>query len=152
NVSDAPFLLYKHFTHEGGIASPFIASWPSVIKANGSFSPQIGYVTDIMATCVELAGAHRPESVQGQKTPPLEGSSLLPIFEGKQRARPTAICWEHEGNRAVRLANWKLVSRHRKDWELYDMAADRTELHNLARQHPDQVRQMAALYDGWAKR
>jgi arylsulfatase len=101
---------------------------------------------------VELAGAHHPDSFQGQKILPLEGISLLPIFQGKERARPTPLCWEHEGNRAVRLGKWKLVSRYRKAWELYDMELDRTESNNLAGQHPDQVQDMAALYEGWAKR
>ena len=122
NVSDTPFLLYKHFTHEGGIASPFIASWPEVIKTKGRLDGQLAHVTDIMATCVDLAGAHHPDSLQGQSILPLEGNSLLPIFEGKERSHPTPLCWEHEGNRAVRLGKWKLVSRNRKAWELYDMA------------------------------
>jgi arylsulfatase len=152
NVSDTPFLLYKHFTHEGGIASPFIAAWPKVIKAKGSLTRQMGHVTDIMATCAELAGAHQPDSFQGQRILPLEGTSLLPIFEGKQRPHPTPVCWEHEGNRAVRLGNWKLVSRYRKAWELYDMEVDRTESNNLAGQDPDKVLEMAALYQDWAKR
>jgi len=117
NVSDTPFLLYKHFTHEGGIASPFIASWPRVIRANGGLNREIGHVTDIMATCLELAGARHADSVQGQKTVPLEGTSLLPVFQGKAVTRPAALCWEHEGNRAVRQGKWKLVSRHGKDWE-----------------------------------
>jgi len=151
NVSDTPFLLYKHFTHEGGIAVPFIACWPGVIK-KGSLSREMAHVTDIMATCVELASAQHPDSFNGQKTLPLEGRSLLPIFEGKSRPHPEPVFWEHEGNRAVRLGKWKLVSRNRKEWELYDMEQDRTEGHNLATARPDQARQMAALYDDWAKR
>jgi len=152
NVSDTPFLLYKHFTHEGGIASPFIVSWPSVIQARGSLNRHLGHVTDIMATCVQLAGARHPDFFHGEPAPPLEGRSLLPAFRGEQDARPEPLFWEHEGNRAVRIGKWKLVNRNRRDWELYDLEADRTELNNLARQHPDQVRQMAALYQAWAER
>ncbi|HSU52748.1 MAG TPA: arylsulfatase [Candidatus Dormibacteraeota bacterium] len=152
NVSDTPFLLYKHFTHEGGITSPFIASWPSVIKSNGSINRQQGHVTDIMATCLELAGAKHAETFHGQKAPPLEGRSLLSVFEGQQRENPTPLFWEHEGNRAVRLGQWKLVSHGRGGWELYDMEADRTELHNLAAKQSHRVQEMAALYEKWAKR
>jgi arylsulfatase len=152
NVSDTPFLLYKHFTHEGGIASPFIASWPGVIKTKGSLNRQSSHVTDIMATCVELAGAQRPSSFRGEKVPPLEGTSLLPIFEGKERPHPAPIFWEHEGNRAVRQGKWKLVSRNLRNWELYDMETDRTESNNLAERYADKVHDMAALYDAWAKR
>ncbi len=152
NVSDTPFVLYKHFAHEGGIASPCIVSWPDVIKAKGTLNSQIGHVTDIMATCVELAGAERPKTFAGGKVPPLEGTSLLPIFQGQQRAHAAPIFWEHEGNRAVRQGNWKLVARHRGEWELYDVAADRTESRNLAVSNSEKVRELTALYDAWAKR
>lgn len=152
NVSDTPFVLYKHFTHEGGIATPFIVRWPAVIQKTGAVSRQLGHVTDIMATLLEVAGAKHPDNFAGQPTTPLEGTSLLPIFEGKERRRSTPIFWEHEGNRAVRLQQWKLVARHGKDWELYDMVSDRTELNNVAATHPEKVKELSSLYDTWAKR
>jgi arylsulfatase A-like enzyme len=152
NVSDTPFLLYKHFTHEGGIASPFIARWPAVIQKTGALSDQMGHVTDIMATLVDIAEAKHPTNYDGHTIQPLEGSSLLPILEGKYRPHPKPIFWEHEGNRAVRMEQWKLVARHGQPWELYDMVADRTEQNNLAAAHPDKVKEMSELYDAWAKR
>ena len=153
NVSDTRFLLYKHFTHEGDIASPCIVSWPDVIKAAGTLNDRVGHVTDIMATCVDVSGAHRAETIRGEKVLPLEGSSLLPILEGRERPHPAPVFWEHEGNRAVRLDKWKLVNRNGKDWELYDMEVDRTESNNLAGKYPEKVREMtAALYQAWAKR
>ncbi|MDB6111896.1 MAG: sulfatase [Pedosphaera sp.] len=152
NVSDTPFLLYKHFTHEGGIATPFIAQWPAVIQNTGSISAQLGHVTDIMATFVDIAKAHHPQNLDGHPVPALEGESLLPILAGKTRPHPAPVFWEHEGNRAVRLAQWKLVARHGHNWELYDLQADRTELNNLAASHPEKVKEMSALYDAWAKR
>ncbi len=152
NVSDTPFLLYKHFTHEGGIASPFIARWPAVIKNPGTVSSQLGHVTDIMATFVEIAGAKHPENFAGHTIQPLEGSSLLPIFEGKARPHPSPIFWEHEGNRAVRQQQWKLVARQGLPWELYDTVADRTEQNNLAAKHPEKVMELSDLYEAWAKR
>ena len=60
--------------------------------------------------------------------------------------------WEHEGNAAVRIGQWKLVKRWPRAWELYDMDADRTELHDLAAQHPERVADMAAQYEAWAAR
>jgi arylsulfatase A-like enzyme len=152
NVSDTPFLLYKHFTHEGGIATPFIARWPAVIQKAGGITGQAGHVTDIMATFVEVAGAKHPDTYGGLAIQPLEGKSLVPIFEGKVRPNSSPIFWEHEGNRAVRLRQWKLVARHGQEWELYDVEADRTELENLATKYPERVREMSALYDAWAKR
>lgn len=152
NVSDTPFLLYKHFTHEGGIATPFIACWPDVIQNTGSVSRQLGHVTDIMATLVDVAGAKFPAAFNGHPTQALEGQSLLPVFAGKERPHPVPIFWEHEGNRAVRLGEWKLVARHGAAWELYNVAADRTEQKNLAASQPEKVKSMSDLYDAWAKR
>jgi arylsulfatase len=152
NVSDTPFLLYKHFTHEGGISSPFIAYWPDVIKNHDSISSQVGHITDIMATALDVAGAKYPATFNGKSTPSLEGESLLPIFEGQKRPHPKPIFWEHEGNRAVWLGDWKLVARNRHPWELYNVKADRTEQNNLAASQPKRVTEMSALYDAWAKR
>jgi arylsulfatase len=152
NVGDTPFLLYKHFTHEGGISTPFIARWPEVIQKPGTVSSQVGHVTDLMATFLDVAGAQYPATFNGQPTPPLAGQSLLPIFEGQERAHPQPIFWEHEGNRAVRLGNWKLVARHRENWELYNVETDRTEQKNLAASMPEKVKEMSQLYDDWAKR
>lgn len=152
NVSDTPFRLYKHFTHEGGIAVPFIACWPAGITSPGTLSRQMAHVTDIMTTLVEAAGARHPDTYAGCSIQPLEGQSLLPVFRGEARERTTPIFWEHEGNRAVRWGRWKLVARHRGDWELYDTEADRTESQNLAARCPKRVKEMAALYEAWAKR
>ena len=152
NVSDTPFRLYKHFTHEGGIATPFIARWPTRIKNPGATLRPVGHVTDVMATCLEVAGASHSATNQGQATTPLEGKSLLPVFLGQHHERPTPIFWEHEGNRAVRLGRWKLVARHQQGWELYDVESDRTELKNLAATNSEKVKAMSAMYDAWARR
>ena len=152
NVSDTPFLLYKHFTHEGGIASPFIVRWPAVVHETGGMSRELSHVTDIMATLVDAAGTEHPEDFDGHPILPLEGTSLLPVFAGKDRPHPEPIFWEHEGNRAVRLEQWKLVARNGQPWELYDTTADRTEQNNLAASHPEKVKELTGLYDAWAKR
>lgn len=152
NASNTPFRLYKHWVHEGGIATPLIAHWPSVIRQKGQLTHQPGHIMDLMATCCDVAGATYPKTRQGTPVIPLEGKSLLPILQGKQRKGHEAICWEHEGNRAVRMGKWKLVSRRPLRWELYDMAADRTEMNNLAAEKPDLVKKMSAMYDDWAKR
>lgn len=152
NVGNTPFLLYKHFTHEGGIATPFIARWPAGITTSNAVSGQLGHVTDLMATVVELAGAKHPDSFEGHAIQPLEGRSLLPIFQGKVREQTVPIFWEHEGNRAVRWQQWKLVARAGRDWELFDVAADRTEQRNVAADQAEKVKELAALYQAWAAR
>jgi arylsulfatase len=155
NLSNAPFRLYKHWIHEGGIATPLIAHWPAGIDANenGTIRHAPGYLPDIMATIVDATGATYPSTFDGHAVEALEGQSLLPVFAkdatGEDR-RP--MFWEHEGNAAVRIGKWKLVRRYPRAWELYDMDADRTELHDLAAGEPERVRQMAAQYDAWAKR
>jgi arylsulfatase len=105
-----------------------------------------------MATCLDVAGADYPKTYNGKPITPLEGRSLRPIFEGKQRQGHEAIYWEHEGNRAVRQGKWKLVSKYPDAWELYDLEADRTEMTNLAASQTQRVRRMAAMYDAWAHR
>lgn len=152
NVSTTPFRLYKHYVHEGGISSPFIAHWPAVIHQGGRLSDQIGHITDLMPTVLEIAGAKYPATFKAKAIAPLEGRSLLPIFRGNPRKPDAAIFWEHEGNRGVRLGQWKLVSRYPDRWELYNMTADRTELDDLARRYPEKVTELSGLYEGWAQR
>ncbi|MCY2936759.1 MAG: arylsulfatase [Planctomycetota bacterium] len=145
-VSNTPFREYKHWVHEGGISTPLVAHWPRGISARGELRHQPGHLIDIMATLVELAGASYP-----QKATPLVGRSLLGAFAGKVIDRE-ALYWEHEGNRAVRQGNWKLVARHKGPWELYDIAKDRVEGTDLSASQPDKVRELAKLYQAYASR
>ena len=156
NASNTPFRRYKHWVHEGGIATPLIAHWPDRIKQAGALSHQPGHLIDIMATCLDVADADYPATFGGQDVTPLEGKSLVPIFEGRQREGHEALYWEREGNRAVRQGNWKLVSRYGPTtggaWELDDLEADRTETNDLAATNPEQVAELTAMYEAWARR
>ncbi len=153
-LSSTPFRRFKHFTHEGGIAVPLIAHWPRGIPANrrNALERQPAHLIDVMPTVIEITGATYPREFKGQTIQPVEGVSLLPAFAGRPLRRTRPIFWEHEGNRAVRSGNWKLVSTYPDDWELYDMAADRVERNNLASRHPDTVRELAAEWNAWAER
>ena len=156
NVSNTPFREYKHWVHEGGIATPLIVHWPAGIKAKDELRRQPGHLIDLMATCVDVAGAKYLAEYKGQTIKPMEGRSLVPAFANRPIQRE-AIYWEHEGNRAVRVGNWKLVAKGRAgqdevDWELYNIETDRSELHNLARQQPDRVKQMSAQWRAYAER
>jgi arylsulfatase len=137
--------------HEGGIATPLIVSWPAIIKKS-AITHQSGHVIDVLATCLDVTGVAYPKSFKEQELLPLEGKSLLPVLQGKTRSGHEALFWEHEGNRAVRQGKWKLVSRYPGGWELYDLEADRTELHDLAGQHPDVVKELLGKYEKGAAR
>jgi len=153
NVSNTPFREYKHWVHEGGISAPLVAHWPKGIasKLRGKFEHQPAHLIDLMATCVELADANYPDEVKGKKMVPLQGVSLGPAFSGKKLKRENPIFWEHEGNRAIRIENWKLVAKGSSgEWELYDLDADRSELNNLRETHPERTSQMAEKWEAWA--
>lgn len=155
NVSNTPFREYKHWVHEGGISTPLIAHWPQGIATNlrNQLVHSPSQLIDIMATCVDLAGVKYPPERDGQPITPLEGISLRPVFGGQPLTRGQPLFFEHEGNRAVRDGQWKLVAKGPAGpWELYDMSADRTETHNLADQHPDRVRQLVVQWESWAHR
>jgi arylsulfatase A-like enzyme len=150
NCANTPFRLYKHYAHEGGISTPFIACWPNGIKSEHTAVSSVGHETDLMPTFLELAGLQYPSIAKHPEIKPV-GESLAPVFAGKPRTR-SPIFWEHEGNKAVRDGKWKLVSRFPDAWELFDMDADRTEIHDLSKAQPVRVKAMAAMWNEWASR
>lgn len=152
-VSNTPFREYKHWVHEGGIATPLIAFWPEGIRRGGELEHTPGHLIDVMATAVDVAGAEYPSQFHdGRNIRPMEGVSLRPLFAGGSISRD-AIYWEHEGNRAVRVGDMKLVAkRGGAPWELYDLSKDRSEQHDLAERHPELVRQLADMWQAYAER
>jgi len=153
-VSNTPFREYKHWTHEGGISTPLIAHWPDGVAAArlGRWEAQPGQLVDLMATCLDVAGARYPAEFRGEKIKPLEGASLRPVFAGKSIERTKPLVWEHEGNRALRDGKWKLVAKENQPWELYDLNLDRGEQRDLAAADPERVQKMSATWDAWAAR
>lgn len=152
NVSNTPFREYKHWVHEGGISSPLIAHWPKGIGAKDELRTQPAHLIDVMATCVDLSGAKYPLKVGDHAISPLEGKSLAPAFANKAIDRE-AIYWEHEGNRAVRAGDWKLVAKGPGGkWELYNIESDRVESNDLAKKAPERVARMASMWEAWAVR
>jgi len=156
NVSNTPFRQYKSWVHEGGITTPLIVHWPEGLRQNGTINTQVGHLIDIMPTCLELAGVKYPDEFNGSETTPPEGLSLLPAFTGRKLEREF-LFWEHEGNRAIRMGNWKLVAKvgtqmkftpeDENAWELYELESDPSETVDLAEKYPGRVKEMAAKWE-----
>ena len=151
NASNSPFRLFKRWTHEGGISTPFIVNWPDRIKQPGIVH-QPTHLIDIPATCIEASGAKYPTEFNGNAISPIEGESFMGLIEGGPWTREKPIFWEHEGSRALRGGEWKLVSEVGGQWELYNMSQDRTELNDLSQANRQKAEELAKLYDEWADR
>ena len=152
-VSNTPLNLYKHYTHEGGISTPFIIHWPASIKNPGTIDKRPAHIMDIMATCIEVSGAVYPAMNNGTKVLPIEGISLLPVIKG-EKVQPRTLGFEHERNRGYLKGEWKIVSEDYRggEWELYNIEKDRLEQDNLASQYPEKVEELASEYQQWAER
>ncbi|MBE8721145.1 sulfatase [Sphingobacterium sp. Ka21] len=151
NASNTPYTMYKSCTEEGGIITPFIAHWPKVIaKKENNRSNVVGHVIDIMATCIDVAGATYPKQYHRQEITELRGISLLPAFNGDDIAeRP--LYWEHFGKWAMRDGSWKLICGYPKDEiKLFNLAEDPVELQNLSAKYPAVVEKMRKSYQKWA--
>ena len=133
---------------------PLIVHWPAGIprERNGTLETQPGHLVDMMRTTVDVTGAAYPTERGGHKIQPMEGASLVPAFSGRPIDRKAPIFWEHEGNRAIRKGQWKLVMKFMGPWELYDIEADRTEQNNLIDQEPELAKQLTTEWEAWAKR
>lgn len=144
--SNTPFRRHKTWVHEGGISTPFIVHWPNGIAARGELRHTPAHIVDIVPTILELTGQTKPTEVDALEVPAAPGRSLVSAFTDDVPIERDALWWLHEGNRAVRVGDWKLVAAEGDPWELYNLAEDRTETSNLADQHPEKVH---ALEQRW---
>jgi arylsulfatase len=145
NLSNTPYRQYKQSGFEGGSHTPFIISWPGIIKAN-TITHQPGHVIDLAPTFLEILGISYPDSIQGYPTIPLQGSSLLPIFRDEKRELPDYFISGLKNHRMFRMGDYKIVRLNGQNWELYNLAEDPTELINLAAQCPDIVQKLDSIY------
>lgn len=152
NAGNTPYRWFKSSMYHGGIATPFIARWPEGLPAN-RLRHAPAHVIDLMATCLDLAGAEYPVMFQGRSITLTEGISLLPLLRGASYPAGRSLYWEHIGSRAMRRGDWKIVAMRRDtSWSLYNLAADPVELRDLAAVHPDRLLSMIAAYESWARR
>ncbi len=155
NLGNTPFRLYKHFTHEGGISTPFIAHWPKGIGKQKAWVHDPAHLMDVMPTLIDITGAQYPETLNGHPITPMEGTSLLPAMRGGALPKRT-IGFDHQDAHALRQGDWKAVYSkrmpHELKWELYNLAEDRCELNDLAGKSPERIKQMSHDWEAWARR
>lgn len=142
SAANTPFRLYKSWEFEGGDCTPLIVHWPAGIPAHGELRENPGHMIDIVPTILDITGATRPTTVAGLPVPPLPGKSLVPVFTKDNTVQHDFFWWNHDGNRAIRIRDWKLVADHAKPWELFDLSKDRSEMTNLASVYPEKVKEM----------
>lgn len=142
SACNTPFRRHKTWVHEGGNSTPLIAHWPAGITAKGELRTTPSHVIDIVPTVLELAGITKPTHWQGDPIPEAPGKSLVPAFANDAAIHRDSLWWLHDGHRAVRVGDWKLVAAKGDPWELYDLTTDRAEQHNLAAKRPDKVKEL----------
>lgn len=147
SAANTPLRLYKSWVHEGGISTPLIVHWPNGIAARGELRHNPGHLVDLVPTILELAGGQRPATIAGQAVPPAPGKSLLPVLAKDGTVSHDDFWWFHDGNRSIRVGDWKLVADHQQPWELYNLHSDRSETRNLAASEPARVRQLEQAWD-----
>jgi arylsulfatase len=141
-VSNTPFRRHKTWTHEGGIATPFLVSWPAKIKARGAIRRTPGHVIDVVPTLLELTGADfHPDA------PASPGRSLVPTFTADTDNPHEAIWWLHDNHRAIRMGDWKAVKPNGEPWELYNLSTDRIESINLAAVQPERLSELTMEWE-----
>lgn len=144
NAGNTPWRMYKHFVHEGGIASPGIVHWPDGLRVKaGTIIHDPCHIIDLLPTAIAVSGAEYIGTLS------LPGVDLINQLNNGGAER--TLFFEHQGHRAVREGNWKLVAFDDKPWELYDFSVDRAELNDLSKTHPEKVKIMEAAWDKWGE-
>jgi arylsulfatase A-like enzyme len=146
SASNTPFRRHKTWVHEGGISTPLIAHWPNKIKAKGELRHSPGHVIDVVPTILDLAGISRPKTWKKTPVPPSPGKSLVPSFSSDQIIQRDSIWWMHDGHRAIRQGDYKLVSAKSDPWALYDLKNDRAESKDLSQNLPDKRKQLERMW------
>ena len=148
---NSPFRYYKQNQFEGGISSPAVMHWPAGLKQKaGSVIDTPAHLVDVLPTIAEITGAQVPTTFPDREPTPLAGISLAPIFAGKELAARPPIHLLFSSDRGLRDGEWKLVSFQSHPWELYHIPTDRTEMHDVAAQHPDIVQRMVQQWHDMA--
>jgi len=149
SASNTPFRRHKTWVHEGGTATPFIAHWPKGIEARGELRHTPAHFIDFVPTILDMLDATKPPMPRGREVPDAPGRSLVASFDSDVTIERDLLWWMHDGHRAVRVGDWKLVAANGDPWELYDLSVDRAESNNLAKSNPKKV---AELQVAWRRK
>ena len=153
-AGNTPFKWYKQNTHEGGVHVPLIVHWPAGIAEAGGLRDQFHHVNDIVPTIYDVLGITPPEVYRGKEQLPITGTSMAYSFtDADSPTRKGVQYFEMMGHRGIHRDGWKAVTRHQSGtpfeddkWELYHLAEDRSECHDLAAEHPELVEELVALW------
>jgi len=153
NASNTPLRGTKLDGYEGGIRTPLVVRWPAVIREPGRLTKQSGHVIDFMATCLDVANTNYPTDFNGRHPLPLEGKSLLPIFQGQHRKEHDALYWDVPRHQAIRVGDWKAIRPKKESrWQLFNLELDGTETADLAQREPVRLKKMVSQFELWHKR
>ncbi|MCB9871339.1 MAG: arylsulfatase [Planctomycetes bacterium] len=141
SAANTPFRRHKTWVHEGGIATPLIVHWPGGIAARGALRRTPGHVVDLVPTILARCGGSPPATAMA---PPRPGRDLSPAFADDCVVARESLWWSHDGHRALRVGDLKWVVARGEPAQLFDLAVDRAEAHDLAAAQPQRVRAMAA--------
>lgn len=160
-AGDTPFQWTKQIaSHYGGTTNGLVIDWPARIKDKGQFRSQFTYLTDIAPTILEAVGLPFPKSVNGTVQRPFDGTSMIYSFDNpKAKETHTTQYFEMFGNRGIYHDGWIAATRHSIPWivvqnppltddvwELYNIAEDFSEAHDLAPKEPAKLKEMQDLF------
>jgi len=151
-----PLRLFKGYVTQGGIQVPAVIKLPGNMGNAGSRTDQLTHVMDLMPTFLAVAGADYPDIYNGEPIVPLQGRSLMPMLSGEVsiEVEPRELGWSAYGMDAYRKGDWKVLRLPEPygigDWQLYDLATDPGELHDLSSEFPDRTRTLAEAWQDYS--
>jgi arylsulfatase A-like enzyme len=154
---DTPFPYWKRFAgYEGGVSDILLVSWPKGIDASGGVRDQYVHAVDVVPTTYDMLGIEPPEALKGYTQSTIEGESFAPSFSDPSAAGRETQFYSMLGMRSLYHEGWLANTLHPPisgwgkfhldEWELYNLAEDRAQIHNLAAEHPEKLEELKGLW------
>jgi len=171
-AGNTPFRRWKRETYRGGACDPFVVHWPKGIKAKGAVRTQYAHIIDMVQTVLDLLRIEPPETIRGVTQSPIQGVSFAhTLDDASAESRHHTQYFEMFGHRAIDHDGWRAVcpwpgpsfaeagvgigqpiSSERlsrldaEGWELYHVAEDFAENHNVAADNRDRLIALIGLW------